>query len=488
MTLPPRYVTPDDEAIRRPVHVVWELTLACDLKCQHCGSRAGKRRANELTTAECLALVRELGRLGARHVTLIGGEAYLRSDWLEIIRAIRTEGIDCTLQSGARNLTPARIDAAVAAGLQGIGVSVDGLAPLHDRLRGVAGSFDAVFRALAHAQERGIQASANTQITAPVIGDLRPLFERLIEASVQHWQIQLTVAMGRAADHPELLLQPYQLATVLPILAELYREGEARGLLLQPGNNVGYFGPYEALWRGSGDEAVHWNSCSAGQVTLGIEADGTIKGCPSLPTKGYSGGTVRDRSLAEIWTTSPTIQFRGETSSLWGFCKSCYYADVCAAGCTWTSHSLMGRPGNNPYCHHRVLELERQGLRERVVQVAQAPGTSFDHGRFELVVESLDGSRARAPVTPDDSSLVQLRTQRPRPKGVLELCRGCNRHVFAGTTQCPHCGGDIQQLAAHYARRLATAKRAYATLASIVPVERQPSAPKRRRPPKVLTD
>ena len=25
-----------------PVHVVWELTLACNLKCSHCGSRAGR--------------------------------------------------------------------------------------------------------------------------------------------------------------------------------------------------------------------------------------------------------------------------------------------------------------------------------------------------------------------------------------------------------------------------------------------------------------
>ena len=33
-----------------PVHVVWEITLSCNLKCQHCGSRAGKRRPNELNT------------------------------------------------------------------------------------------------------------------------------------------------------------------------------------------------------------------------------------------------------------------------------------------------------------------------------------------------------------------------------------------------------------------------------------------------------
>jgi hypothetical protein len=49
--------------------------------------------------------------------------------------------------------------------------------------------------------------------------------------------------------------------------------------------------------------------------------------------------------------------------------------------------SLFGRPGNNPYCHHRALELEKRGQRERVVPVAGAPGSPFDHGTFELLLE-----------------------------------------------------------------------------------------------------
>src|SRR5262245_43046472 len=61
----------------RPVHAVWELTLACDLACRHCGSRAGRARPDELTRDEALDLVRQLAELGVQEVTLIGGEAYL---------------------------------------------------------------------------------------------------------------------------------------------------------------------------------------------------------------------------------------------------------------------------------------------------------------------------------------------------------------------------------------------------------------------------
>lgn len=137
---------------------------------------------------------------------------------------------------------------------------------------------------------------------------------------------------------------------LMPLLARLYQEGLKRGLLMTVGNNIGFFGPYEHMWRGYGDERMHWNGCSAGQTGMGLEADGSVKGCPSLPTVGYTGGNVRDLKLEDIWSQAPEIHFgRLRTvEDLWGYCRTCYYADVCRGGCTWTSHSLFGRPGNNP--------------------------------------------------------------------------------------------------------------------------------------------
>jgi Y-X(10)_GDL-associated radical SAM protein len=500
MSEPARYLSPKDRAALTPVHAVWELTLACDLKCQHCGSRAGKRRPDELSTEECLDLVRQLARMGAREVTLIGGEAYLRRDWLEIIREIRAQGMDCTLQSGGLHLTEECIRAAAEAGLQAAGVSIDGLREVHDRLRGVQGSFDAALKALRLLGEHGLTPSVNTQITSLVIPQLHELMNLFIESGARNWQIQLTVAMGRAADRPELLLQPYELLELMPLLAELYQEGVDRDFLMQPGNNIGYFGPYEHLWRGGGDERVYWNGCNAGQNSLGIEADGTIKGCPSLATSTYSGGNVRDLPLETIWWKTPELSFTRTrtTDELWGFCRSCYYAEVCRAGCTWTSDSLLGRAGNNPYCHHRTLELARKGLRERIVQVEPAPGKSFDHGLFALVLETIDGRAlqpstgpshttaggpSRSPSPIPKSGLVQIRPARkkqsensskkrrePAAPIRLELCRGCDRHIMPGTITCPHCGGNVESLSKVHDKRLREARRAARRLMKILKI------------------
>ena len=45
------------------------------------------------------------------------------------------------------------------------------------------------------------------------------------EAGAKYWQIQLTVAMGNAVDNADVLLQPYELATLMPLLAELHLAG-----------------------------------------------------------------------------------------------------------------------------------------------------------------------------------------------------------------------------------------------------------------------
>jgi hypothetical protein len=76
-----------------------------------------------------------------------------------------------------------------------------------------------------------------------------------------------------------------------------------------------------------------------------------------------------------------------QVSQLWGRCAECYYADDCMGGCSWTAHALFGRRGNNPFCHHRALELLKQGRRERLLRMQEAPGESFDHGLFATVEE-----------------------------------------------------------------------------------------------------
>jgi radical SAM protein with 4Fe4S-binding SPASM domain len=309
----------------RPINAVWELTLRCDLACKHCSSRAGRARPDELSTSEALEVVTQMGDLGVLEVTLIGGEAYLHAGWTDVVRAIRKRGMECTMVTGGRGFTRERARAARDAGLMSVSVSIDGLAPTHDALRALVGSHDAAMGAMANLTQEGVQVSANTQIGRRNRRELSGIFDAIVAVGAHSWQLQITVAGGRAADDPQIVLEPYHLLEVMPSIARLKPRAKAADLRIWPGNNLGYYGPHESLLR---EELPlgRRGPCGAGRFVVGIESNGAVKGCPSLPSASYVGGNIRDAEPLRF-TRDP------RRAELWGHCDTCYYADECLGGC-----------------------------------------------------------------------------------------------------------------------------------------------------------
>jgi radical SAM protein with 4Fe4S-binding SPASM domain len=330
--------------------------------------------------------------LGLREVTLIGGEAYLRDDWNIIAKEITDCGMVCGMTTGARNLNPERLEQAVEAGLKTISVSIDGLEDTHDAQRGAKGSWREAVDASRRIAASPIRLATNTQINRLSMPEMPAIADLLAEIGSKAWQIQLTVPMGRAGDRPDMLLQPYEVLELFPLLVWIKKTKLIpNGIQLFPGNNIGYFGPYEQLLRYGGQKGAHWGSCSAGKWCIGVEADGKIKGCPSLESNTYSGGNFKTDTLQDVVENSAELKFLRERTvdDLWGYCRTCYYADVCKAGCSWTSHVFFDKTGNNPYCIHRATEFEKNGQRERLTRTVAPDGIPFDNGKFEIVVEPM---------------------------------------------------------------------------------------------------
>ncbi len=379
----------------RTAYAVWELTLKCNLACSHCGSRAGDRRDDELSLAEALDLVQQLADLGITEVTIEGGEAFLRKDWHLIARAIVDAGMVCSMTTGGYGLSLETARRIKDAGIAQVSVSVDGIGATHDRIRGRVGSFESCFRTFAHLRELGLYFSANTQINRLSAPELPELYERLRDAGVRAWQLQLTSPMGNGADNIWLLLQPAELNDLFHVLARVTSRASAEGkLAAAPGNNIGYYGPYdETLWKSTGETT--WIGCQAGISTLGIHANGEIKACPTLPSE-YVGGNIRTKPLIEIVETRELMfnehagTARG-TDHMWGFCGTCKYAPVCRGGCSQMATVVLGRRGNNPMCHHRSLTLAARGVRERIAPHLLTIGKKpFDHGELRLIEEPVD--------------------------------------------------------------------------------------------------
>jgi radical SAM protein with 4Fe4S-binding SPASM domain len=394
----PRLIAPGEPYA--PVYAGWELTMRCDHACAHCGSRAARPRPDELSTAEALDVAAQLVEAGCREVTLIGGEAYLRPDVEEITAVLAHAGVRVGMQTGGRGLTPALARRLRAAGMKAVGVSVDGPEAIHDALRASKGSWQAALAGLAAARDAGLTITANTQVNRLTADRLPETLAPLADLGVKAWRCQLTVPMGRAADRPEWILEPWRVLDVIDTLAELQREQAEKALAagipverclrVRLGNNLGYYGPHEVALRSMpGGGAWWWKGCQAGRYTVGIESNGDVKACPSLPTAPYVGGNLRDRDLKGLWEETPEVAFTRDRTAdeLWGFCGTCDYRETCMAGCSFTAHCTLGRRGNMPFCYHRAMTLKARGRRERLVPVERAAGLPYDFGRFEIVEE-----------------------------------------------------------------------------------------------------
>ena len=252
----------------------------------------------------------------------------------------------------------------------------------------------------------------------------------IVAAGAKYWQVQLTVAMGNAVDNAAMLLQPHQIIEVVDTLANLYHRGRDVGLRLLPGNSIGYFGRHEPNWRSLTSEIEHWTGCTAGETALGLEADGTIKSCPSLPKSHFAAGETRSMSIDDALRNLESRTVRRDGNRGRSFCGSCYYWNTCRGGCTWVSHVLEGKRGDNPYCYYRATTLAKRGLRETIVKVAEAPDEPFAVGRFEVRLEREDGSRAPRSLGLDDKR---------RKRGRLVLCQSCDEYIYASERECPHC-------------------------------------------------
>ena len=372
-----------------PTYAVWEVTLRCNQACRFCGTRAGRAGPDELDTALSLEVIRQLAGIGVREISMHGGEAYLRPDLFELVRSIRDHGMVATMVTGGRGLTPEIAQKMKDADISAVSVSIDGPRDIHNRLRGFDGSFQNAVQALTNLRDAGITVGANTQVNRENLFELHSLYDELRKFPLYGWQVQLMVPMGRAADEPDLWLHPYDLLELFPVLAELRHRADQDQIPLWPGDNVGYFGPFEDTLRGDRVPGGCSSGCGGGVVAIGIEANGDIKGCSAMASEGFVAGNIRTHTLRQLWDEAAELKLSRcfSPDKLWGFCKSCYYSDVCKAGCIWTSNTIMGRYGNNPYCHHRAVEMLAAGKRERLVRLREAPGKNRDCALFETQIE-----------------------------------------------------------------------------------------------------
>jgi radical SAM protein with 4Fe4S-binding SPASM domain len=331
--------------------VIWEFTLACNLRCSHCGSSAGRARDDELSTEEAFGACEMLASVGCREVCLMGGEPLLRTDFIQVSKCIKQLGMKLSIVSNGvlMDRFASRIS---ELGPEVVGISLDGMRESHERIRG-EGTWEKALEGIDALRRHGIQTTVITAVSKHNYRDL-PRMRELLASRGVNWQIQTAMPFGNFSR--ELTLSPEEFyATALFIAKEGLRDRSDR-MRIAGAHCYGYF---SKAMPGS-----TWNGCTAGRSTMGMTSDGGVVGCLSMGNDRYVEGNVRDRHLSDIWNDDRSFAYTRQfkEGDLGGNCAGCRHGLKCGGGCNSVSLALTDRFHNDPYCF-RSIEKNASGRR-----------------------------------------------------------------------------------------------------------------------------
>lgn len=336
-----------------PFIVGWELTLACNLCCRHCGSSASQPRADELTLEESLAICDQFPELLVQEVNFTGGEPLLRPDWDQIVLRLSKNGIMTKMLTNGLILKPDILAQMKDVGVVGVGISLDGLNTTHDHIRGCKGLFQRVLNGVDLVLKAGFQLTIITTVNAFNLKELPTIFEMLQSLGVHRWQVQPIFPLGRAQQTPELSLTDQQYMKFGKIVKELGARVEQESMEISPGDSFGYFTEFDT-------REPAWRGCPAGLLSCGITSDGKIKGCLSLPDEVVEGD-LRENDLWNIWFHPGSFAYTRQFSmnELGSACHSCENGELCHGGCSAMSYGSTERFHNDPFCFHGIAKRNR---------------------------------------------------------------------------------------------------------------------------------
>jgi len=318
------------------------------MRCIHCGSSAGNRRENELSTNEWMDVCRQLADLDCGSIIFSGGEPLLRSDWYEIAQCVTDLNMKFSILSNGLAINEDTVNRLRKLNPYGVAISIDGAKPeTHDAIRKVPGSFQKCKEALNLLQTAGIPASVVTTAHKMNFKELPQIRELLLNRGIA-WQIQIGNPMGRFQK--DLVLSYEEFYAVAMFIASTRKQYSYKEIPITGAHCIGYHSkilPNVTL--------SPWSGCHAGINVISIQSNGGVKGCLSLPDDLIEGN-VKENQLADMWNNPDAFSYNRKftVEDLNNDCRDCRHGKSCKGGCLSQSTSSTGKRHCDPYCLYRL--------------------------------------------------------------------------------------------------------------------------------------
>ncbi len=145
----------------RPLRAMIEVSDRCNEVCVHCYQEQGRK--GEMSTEQIKAVIDELAELGVLVLTVSGGEATLRKDFLELLGHARKRGFALRIFTNGLTMTQELAAALKALAVHVVEISLySHRAEVHDFVTGVKGSFDKTVAGIRHLTALGVDVHIKT--------------------------------------------------------------------------------------------------------------------------------------------------------------------------------------------------------------------------------------------------------------------------------------------------------------------------------------
>jgi len=304
-----------------------ELTLRCNERCLHCGSRCGDVPSSELTFDQYRTILSDIRQdfdIRKFQLCITGGEPLLRGDFFEIMGYADQLGYNWGMTSNGTLIDAETARKLHECHMKTISVSIDGLEASHNAFRQTENGYQRAMKGIeALIAEGGFK---HIQVTSVMnhgtIRELEKMYELFAGMDIDSWRVIGIEPMGRALMHPELLLTAEDQRYLFDFIRE--RRMEDMPVTYGCSHFLGFY--YEREVR------EKYFLCNTGLYTASICCNGDITGCLDIERRPefVQGNILHDR-LKDVWENRFRC-FREDLAERNETCSVCDYRTWCNGG------------------------------------------------------------------------------------------------------------------------------------------------------------
>ncbi|MGC5776377.1 radical SAM protein [Paenibacillus pabuli] len=300
-----------------PTAIYFVTTYKCNLSCIYCYADSSPERSmnGDMNTEEAKDMIRQIKDLGTSTIVFTGGEAFIRKDIMELMNYSKEVGLRVNVISNGTLITSREKVNEIAKVVDLFTISFDSLdKEEHEANRG-KDTWDRARKAIDLLHEAGVKLKINQTVTKHNRDAIEPLLEFATKRSIRLNIVPLA-QLGRGDERMQGLsfAERRRISDRMLDMEMDSAHDDCHAL------NVRQF-----------ERRRH---CGHGTSEFSIDAKGNVFPCKLMHSPMFHAGSMREKSLREIWETSEVFErSRNRTVHTLPECLKCTFRESCGGGC-----------------------------------------------------------------------------------------------------------------------------------------------------------